>query len=149
MLRVPLSFFVSFFIKTAYARLLDFKQKFLEAGQRYAELSVRFPGLMCEATRMSFLGRALASALLAGAGHQRARLLASLYKDERCQALSVFPILEKMYVLPHKPHRGSSALIREIPAADTLNTCLGHRGGGGGERPRSPFLPLKQGTLAC
>ncbi|VDD75607.1 unnamed protein product [Mesocestoides corti] len=83
--------------KTAYARLLDFKKKFLEAGQRYAELSIRFRGLASEAERTTFLERALLSALLAGAGHQRARLLASLYKDERCQTLQGFPILEKMY----------------------------------------------------
>ncbi|KAF5402174.1 COP9 constitutive photomorphogenic subunit 4 [Paragonimus heterotremus] len=83
--------------KTAYAHLLDFKHKFLEAGQRYAELSIRFPW-MEEAERVAFLERALAAALLASAGHQRTRLLATLYKDERCQAFDAYPVLEKMYM---------------------------------------------------
>ncbi|BHF67165.1 COP9 signalosome complex subunit 4 [Sparganum proliferum] len=83
--------------KSAYARLLDFKQKFLEAGQRYAELSIRFPWLK-ESEKMAFLERALLSALLAGVGQQRARLLTTLYKDERCQSLQAYPILEKMYM---------------------------------------------------
>ncbi|KAF8568261.1 hypothetical protein P879_09656 [Paragonimus westermani] len=83
--------------KTAYAHLLDFKHKFLEAGQRYAELSIRFPW-MEEAERVAFLERALAAALLASAGHQRTRLLATLYKDERCQAFEAYPVLEKMYM---------------------------------------------------
>lgn len=83
------------FVQAAYPRLLDFKQKFMEAGQRYAELSIRFPE-MDETERMAFLERALLSALLAGAGQQRARLLATLYKDERCRSLEAYPILEKM-----------------------------------------------------
>ncbi|CAH8469051.1 unnamed protein product [Dicrocoelium dendriticum] len=82
--------------KTAYTHLLDFKHKFLEAGQRYAELSIRFPWLD-ESERLAFLERALAAALLAGAGHQRTRLLATLYKDERCQSFEAYPLLEKMY----------------------------------------------------
>ncbi|VEL25742.1 unnamed protein product [Protopolystoma xenopodis] len=82
-------------LSAAYARLLDFKQKFLEAGQRYAELSVRFPWL-ADSARMAYLERALAAALLAGAGHQRARLLATLYKDERCQSLDTYPVLESI-----------------------------------------------------
>ena len=41
---------------------------------------------------------AIACAILAGAGQQRSRILATLYKDERSQQLSSFPILEKMYL---------------------------------------------------
>ncbi|THD25738.1 COP9 signalosome complex subunit 4 [Fasciola hepatica] len=83
--------------KTAYAHLLDHKHKFLEAGQRYAELSIRFQW-MDESERVAFLERALAAVFLAGAGHQRTRLLATLYKDERCQAFDAYPVLEKMYM---------------------------------------------------
>ena len=36
--------------------------------------------------------------ILAAAGQQRSRMLATLYKDERCQQLSCFNILEKMYL---------------------------------------------------
>nr|AAW25811.1 unknown [Schistosoma japonicum] len=70
--------------KIAYAHLLDLKQKFLEAGQRYAD-TVYKTG-------------ALAAALLSSAGHQRSRLLATLYKDERCQTFDAYPILENMYM---------------------------------------------------
>ncbi|KAH8867310.1 COP9 signalosome complex subunit 4 isoform 2 [Schistosoma japonicum] len=83
--------------KIAYAHLLDLKQKFLEAGQRYAELSVRFPWLD-DSERLAFIERALAAALLSSAGHQRSRLLATLYKDERCQTFDAYPILENMYM---------------------------------------------------
>ncbi|VDQ12664.1 unnamed protein product [Trichobilharzia regenti] len=52
--------------------------------------------LLVRYKRLSFLERALAAALLSVAGQQRARLLATLYKDERCQAFDAFPVLEKM-----------------------------------------------------
>ncbi|CAH8655535.1 unnamed protein product [Heterobilharzia americana] len=81
--------------KKAYALLLDLKQKFIEAGHRYAELSIRFPCLD-DSERLDFLERALAAALLSGASQQRARLLATLYKDERCQTFDAYPVLENM-----------------------------------------------------
>ncbi|CAH8641429.1 unnamed protein product [Schistosoma mattheei] len=83
--------------KIAYAHLLDLKQKFLEAGQRYAELSIRFPWLD-DSERLAFIERALAAALLSSAGQQRSRLLATLYKDERCQTFDAYPILENMFM---------------------------------------------------
>jgi len=36
--------------------------------------------------------------MLASAGQQRSRMLATLYKDERCQHLPAYNILEKMYL---------------------------------------------------
>jgi len=33
------------------------------------------------------------------AGQQRSRMLATLFKDERCQQLPTYGILEKMYML--------------------------------------------------
>ena len=36
--------------------------------------------------------------ILAPAGQQRSRMLATLYKDERCQQLPAFNVLEKMYL---------------------------------------------------
>ncbi|VDP34407.1 unnamed protein product [Schistosoma curassoni] len=83
--------------RIAYAHLLDLKQKFLEAGQRYAELSIRFPWLD-DSERLAFIERALAAALLSSAGQQRSRLLATLYKDERCQTFDAYPILENMFM---------------------------------------------------
>jgi hypothetical protein len=37
-------------------------------------------------------------AILAAAGPQRSRMLATLYKDERCARLALFPFLEKVYL---------------------------------------------------
>ena len=37
--------------------------------------------------------QAVTCAVLAPAGQQRARILATLFKDERCQSLPIFPIL--------------------------------------------------------
>ncbi len=36
--------------------------------------------------------------ILASAGPQRSRVLANLYKDERCARLPVFAFLEKVYL---------------------------------------------------
>ena len=36
--------------------------------------------------------------MLIDAGQQRSRMLATLFKDERCQQLPAFSILEKMYL---------------------------------------------------
>lgn len=36
--------------------------------------------------------------ILASAGPQRSRMLATLYKDERTAKLTIFPFLEKVYM---------------------------------------------------
>lgn len=82
--------------KACYARVLDFKRKFIEAAQRYNELS--FKTCIAEDEKMTALKNALICTILAGAGQQRSRMLATLFKDERCQKLPAFAILEKMYL---------------------------------------------------
>jgi COP9 signalosome complex subunit 4 len=47
---------------------------------------------------MQLLTMAVTCAVLAKAGPQRSRLLATLYKDERSQRLENFEILEKMFM---------------------------------------------------
>ncbi|PIO39270.1 hypothetical protein AB205_0082780 [Aquarana catesbeiana] len=47
---------------------------------------------------MEALKHALHCTILASAGQQRSRMLATLFKDERCQQLSAYGILEKMYL---------------------------------------------------
>ncbi|CAG0915961.1 unnamed protein product [Notodromas monacha] len=86
------------YYKVCYARVLDFRRKFLEAAQRYYELSYR--PIIDESERVTSLQNALVCTLLASAGQQRSRMLATLFKDERCQNLlgDLFPILEKMYL---------------------------------------------------
>jgi COP9 signalosome complex subunit 4 len=44
------------------------------------------------------LTKAVTCCILAAAGPQRSRVLANLYKDERCAGLPVFPFLEKVYL---------------------------------------------------
>ncbi|BFZ03267.1 hypothetical protein BsWGS_06306 [Bradybaena similaris] len=82
--------------KACYARVLDFRRKFIEAAQRYNELS--YKSMVSEEERMTALKNALICTVLASAGQQRSRMLATLFKDERCQQLPAFNILEKMYL---------------------------------------------------
>lgn len=82
--------------KVCYARVLDYRRKFIEAAQRYNELS--YKNEIDEEERMIALKKALVCTVLASAGQQRSRMLATLFKDERCQQLPAFNILEKMYL---------------------------------------------------
>lgn len=102
------------YYKVCYARVLDYRRKFIEAAQRYNELS--YKPIVHEDERMTALRSALVSEIclhngtrqlfvilkvctvLASAGQQRSRMLAILFKDERCQQLPAFAILEKMYL---------------------------------------------------
>jgi len=51
-----------------------------------------------ERERLDALKCAVTCAILANAGPQRSRVLATLYKDERCSKLDIYDILEKMYL---------------------------------------------------
>lgn len=83
--------------KVCYARVLDYRRKFIEAAQRYNELSYRT--IIDEGERMTALKNAVICTILASAGQQRSRVLANLFKDERCQQLGfAYSILEKMYL---------------------------------------------------
>jgi len=82
--------------KVCQGRVLDYKRKFIEAASRYNELS--YKTIIHEQERITALKSAMTCTILANAGQQRSRMLAILYKDERCQALPDFGILEKMYL---------------------------------------------------
>jgi len=90
--------------KGCYARLLDSKRRFLEAATRYFELSqvghkVIGGRRIEEEDVMKALSAAITCAILASAGPQRSRMLATLYKDERTSKLPVLrPFLEKVYM---------------------------------------------------
>ncbi|KAG1667115.1 COP9 signalosome complex subunit 4 [Nymphon striatum] len=83
-------------IHVCYARVLDYRRKFIEAAQRYNELS--YKTIVHEDERMKALKNALFCTILASAGQQRSRMLATLFKDERCQKLPAYGILHKMYL---------------------------------------------------
>ncbi|KAG9296863.1 hypothetical protein G9A89_006818 [Geosiphon pyriformis] len=82
--------------KLSQAKIFDFKRKFLEASSKYHELS--YVTDLAAEERTLALNAAITCAVLAGAGPQRSRMLATLYKDERVQRLPHFSILEKMYL---------------------------------------------------
>jgi len=82
--------------KVCQGRVLDYKRKFIEAASRYNELS--YKTIIHEEERMTALKNAMICTILAAAGQQRSRMLATLYKDERCQQLTAFNVLEKMYL---------------------------------------------------
>lgn len=89
--------------KVCYARILDSKRKFLEAALRYYQLSqidtTELGGKKVdEAELMQALRCAVTCAMLAPAGPQRSRFLATLHKDERCAKLPTFSVLEKTFL---------------------------------------------------
>ncbi|PRQ53449.1 putative proteasome component (PCI) domain, ubiquitin-conjugating enzyme/RWD [Rosa chinensis] len=89
--------------KVCYARILDLKRKFLEAALCYYDISqIEKRQIGDEEIAEDALEQALSAAvtctILAAAGPQRSRVLATLYKDERCSKLKVYPILQKVYL---------------------------------------------------
>lgn len=78
------------------ARILDARRKFLEASQAYHSFS--FSAILDEGERMRALSSAIICAVLAGAGPQRSRALAKLYKDERSPQVVEYGILEKVFL---------------------------------------------------
>ncbi|KAM0886436.1 hypothetical protein ACQ4PT_029685 [Festuca glaucescens] len=89
--------------RVCYARILDLKRKFLEAALRYYGISqIEQRQIGDEEIDENALEQALSAAItctiLAGAGPQRSRVLATLYKDERCSKLKIYPILQKVFL---------------------------------------------------
>jgi COP9 signalosome complex subunit 4 len=81
--------------KVCFAKIMDFKRQFMKAAMRYYELS---QVVSQESERLDALQYSVICAILASAGPQRSRMLATLYKDERSPKTEVFSILEKMYL---------------------------------------------------
>jgi COP9 signalosome complex subunit 4 len=79
-----------------FAKILDQKREFLKAALRFIELS-QVAELIDEEYRTKSLLHAVRCAVLAPAGPQKSRLLATLFKDERTHTLEVFPVLEAMF----------------------------------------------------
>jgi len=81
--------------KACHARILDGRRKYLEASQKYHEMSLMEDIQKDE--RAAALEKSIHCALLAPAGVQRTRLLATFYKDERSNKFSCYSLLEKMF----------------------------------------------------
>ncbi|KAI0320810.1 hypothetical protein OF83DRAFT_1102870 [Amylostereum chailletii] len=82
--------------KLCQARISDYNRKFIEAALRYHELS--FVGEIDEEERQHMLSAAVTCAVLAPAGPNRSRVLASLYRDERTVELPSYNVLSKMFL---------------------------------------------------
>ncbi|KAH8118553.1 hypothetical protein DFH11DRAFT_1567955 [Phellopilus nigrolimitatus] len=82
--------------KLCQARINDYTRKFLEAASRYHELS--WAGEVDEEERSIMLSSAVTCAVLAPAGPNRSRVLASLCRDERTTQLPSYNILSKMFL---------------------------------------------------
>lgn len=108
--------------KVCYARVLDYRRKFIEAAQRYNELSYRT--IIEESERMTALKNALICTILASAGQHRSRMLATLFKDERCQHLPAYSILEKMYldrIIGRSELQEFEAMLQDHQKASTID----------------------------
>ena len=84
--------------KVCHARILDSKKDFLQASRNYYILSQEGKYGVLESDLLQLLQCAITCAILAKAGPQRSRLLASLYQDERSTHLENFDILEKLFM---------------------------------------------------
>jgi COP9 signalosome complex subunit 4 len=82
--------------KLSQARILDARRRFLDASQEYFNVSLA--GGVDESDRLQALAAAIRCAVLAPAGPQRSRILATLYKDDRATSVEEFGILEKMFL---------------------------------------------------
>ncbi|KAI9105275.1 hypothetical protein DFS34DRAFT_644089 [Phlyctochytrium arcticum] len=108
--------------KSSQARVLDFKRNFLQAASKYHELS--YMPQIHDTVQASLLTQAVTCAVLAGAGPQRSRMLATLYKDERVrerpglQKNGVYAVLEKMYL---------GRVLRKSEVEDFAGTLATHQ----------------------
>ncbi|CAB9513371.1 signalosome complex subunit 4 [Seminavis robusta] len=91
--------------KSTYARVLDANRKFLQAAQRYHDLSLSATDAIDKDDLLTMLGRAATCAILAPSGPQRHRVLGHIYKDKRLSQLDAMDdfathskILEKNYM---------------------------------------------------
>ncbi|CAI2350833.1 unnamed protein product [Caenorhabditis sp. 36 PRJEB53466] len=82
--------------KALQARVSDAKRRFVEAGQRYYELSAT--DVLPQSDRITALGKAIVCVLLAKPGPQRSRLLTIIFKDERAPTCPSSELIAKMYL---------------------------------------------------
>ncbi|KDQ21039.1 hypothetical protein BOTBODRAFT_27058 [Botryobasidium botryosum FD-172 SS1] len=82
--------------KLCQARISDYGRKFVEAALKYHELS--WVAELDEEERLHALSAAVTCAVLAPAGPNRSRILASLCRDERTADLPNHTILTKMFL---------------------------------------------------
>ncbi|KAI3476378.1 hypothetical protein L1887_62030 [Cichorium endivia] len=82
--------------RLSQARVYDSQRRFAEAAVRYHELS--YVGEIDEDDRAMMLSAAVTASILSPAGPQRARMLATLMRDERTPSLPQYTILSKVFL---------------------------------------------------
>lgn len=128
--------------RTTSARVLDLNRKFVDAAQRFYELSTMTTANIEAGDLLELLGKALTCAVLGRVGAQRTRVMALLSKDPRLEQLSDLPlyashaaVLLKMFneqILMHSellafeaslmPHQKSVRLECYVPCQ--CNVCV-------------------------
>jgi COP9 signalosome complex subunit 4 len=84
--------------KVCHARILDCKKDFLQAARNYYFLSQEGKFGVLESDLLQLLQCSITCAILAKAGPQRSRLLATLYADERACHLENYDMLTKLFM---------------------------------------------------
>eukprot|EP01134_Creolimax_fragrantissima_P001814 CFRG1814T1 len=82
--------------KELTAHVMDRRFKFVEAAQRYYELSSE--GTAGTEWQKECLQKAINCIVLSAASKSRSRLLTMLYKDERCHRRAEYEVLRKLYL---------------------------------------------------
>lgn len=82
--------------KLSQARISDAKRRFMDASQKYLELSYTME--ITDSERLGCLEAAMICGVLAPAGPARSRFLSTLYKDGRTEQLSNYKFFEKMFL---------------------------------------------------
>ncbi|XP_022174034.1 COP9 signalosome complex subunit 4-like [Myzus persicae] len=112
--------------KVCYARMLDFRLKFIEAAQAYDELSNCLK--LKENDRLTALKNTLVCTILSLAGGIRTRLLKSLFNDKRCLFFIRLSTLEKLYLVriikPHEIDEIEKLLMPHQKAKTNYGTTL-------------------------
>ena len=105
------------------ARILDSQKQFLDAANAYHTIS--YEPLVDEEDRLRTLSVAITCAILAGAGPQRSRTLAKLYKDDRAAECKNFGILEKIFLDRILEAEEISSFAAELPDHQKAKTSDG------------------------
>ncbi|KAI9220750.1 hypothetical protein BC828DRAFT_405527 [Blastocladiella britannica] len=103
--------------KLCGARILDAQRAFMPAAHKFLELS--YSAVIDPEEKREYLIKSVTSAVLAGAGPNRSRLLASLAKDERIAELPrcYGSVLEKMHL---------GRILRKHEVEEFVATLEGH-----------------------
>ena len=105
------------------ARIFDSRRRFPEASAAFHEVSLA--AQLAEDDRIHALTEAIVCAVLTPAGPQRARLLGTLYKDERATSLGEFGILEKVFLDHLISPEEADAFAKKLAAHQLARTADG------------------------